>query len=268
MLPWGHAPGTIAGAMQAEFRFYAELNDFLSLEAHVGRVVRTFDESPSVKDQIEACGIPHTEVDLILANGVSVGFDHRLADGDRISVYPVFESFDVSAVTKVRPTPLRVTRFVVDVNLGKLAKYLRLLGFDTCNDGRLDDADLVEISVVERRILLTKDRGLLKRAAVTHGYLVREVKPKDQIVEVVRRFDLAGSITPFARCVECNGVIKPVPKDQILHLLEPLTKRYFDEFRSCPGCGRVFWRGSHYERLAGLVDEIVSEVGASSGRLE
>jgi len=244
------------GEHEATFRFYAELTDFLANDAGSGRVVRRFNESPSVKDQIEACGVPHTEVDLILANGVSVEFGYRLRDGDAVSVYPVFESFDISAISRVRPEPLREPRFVVDINLGKLARHLRLLGFDTMSDGTLDDEDLVEISVGQHRILLTKDRSLLKRAAVTHGYFVRNIQPDDQIIEVVRRFDLAGVIEPFARCMECNGIIEPVAKAEIEHLLEPLTRRHFHEFRQCSACERVFWRGSHFERLVTLVASI------------
>lgn len=241
------------GTNTATFRFYAELRDLLGPAAIDGRMVRSFDESPSVKDQIEACGVPHTEVDLILANGESVDFGYRLRHGDRISIYPVFEAFDIQEVSKVRPEPLREIRFVVDVNLGRLARYLRLLGFDTVTDGTLDDGDLVKISVDEHRILLTKDRPLLKRSAVTHGYLVRAIDSEEQLQEVVRRFDLARLIGPFARCMECNGAIAEVPKAQIEHLLEPLTKRYFDEFRQCADCERIFWQGSHFDRLAAIV---------------
>ena len=208
--------------------------------------------------------MPHTEVDLVLANGESVGFAFRLQDGDDISVYPVFESFDIAAVSKVRPEPLRETRFVVDINLGKLARYLRLLGLDAVSDGELQDTDLVDISVNQQRILLTKDRPLLKRSAVTHGYLVRAVEPEDQIVEVVRRFDLNRLIEPFARCLECNGLIEVVDKGEIEHLLEPLTKRYFEEFRRCPDCSRIFWRGSHYQQLAVLVEAVRSAVDQPS----
>lgn len=247
---------------RATFRFYAELTAFLSSNADSGEVVRPFNGSPSVKDQIEACGIPHTEVDLILANGDSVSFGYRLSDGDVVSVYPVFESFDISSVSRVRPQPLREVRFVVDVNLGRLARYLRLLGFDTMADGGLDDPDLVEASVEQRRILLTKDRGLLKRAAVTHGYFVRSVYPDDQIVEVVRRFDLSAVLDPFGRCMECNGKIKAVARAEIEHLLEPLTKLYFDDFRRCSECHRVFWRGSHVERLESIIETVRDSASA------
>ena len=249
---------------QATFRFYAELSDFLAANVDSGRVVRRFDHSPSVKDQIEACGIPHTEVDLILANGLSVGFDYRLVDGDYVSVYPVFESFDIASLTRVRPARLRGMRFVVDINLGKLTRYLRLLGFDAVQDATFDDDDLVRISVDQGRVLLTKDRPLLKRAAVTHGYFVRSIQPRDQIVEVARRFDLAGAIEPFARCMACNGHIEPVSKAEIDHLLEPLTRRYFDEFRRCSSCERVFWRGSHHQRLEGIIATVVEAAAPTS----
>lgn len=243
---------------QATYRFYGNLVDLLTLPNESGVVVRTFDESPSVKDQIEACGVPHTEADLLLVNGTSVGFDRRIRDGDRISVYPHFWELDVAPVSLVRPEPLAETRFLADVNLGKLARYLRLLGFDTRSDSRRHDPELVEIAVSESRLLLTKDRALLKRSAVTHGYLVRAVDPLNQLAEVVRRFELSDEIRPFTRCMECNGILRSVEKADINHLLEPLTRRSFEEFRQCPDCGRVFWKGSHHPRLAEIVEEAVA----------
>ena len=244
---------------QATYRFYGNLVDLLTLPNESGVVVRTFDESPSVKDQIEACGVPHTEVALLLVNGVSVGFDRQIRDGDRISVYPHFWELDVAPVSLVRPEPLAETRFLADVNLGKLARYLRLLGFDTRSDSRWHDPELVEIAGSESRLLLTKDRPLLKRSAVTHGYLVRAVDPLAQLVEVVRRFELSDGIRPFTRCMECNGILRSVEKDDINHLLEPLTRRSFEEFRQCPDCERVFWKGSHHRRLAAIVVEAVTK---------
>lgn len=242
----------------ATYRFYGNLIDLLTLPHEAGLVTRTFDESPGVKDQIEACGVPHTEVDLLLVNGASVGFDHRVVDGDRVSVYPVFWELDVSHLSRVRPEPLPTMRFIADVNLGKLARYLRLLGFDTIADGQWQDPELVEIAASQSRMMLTKDRPLLKRAAVTHGYLVRAVEPMEQLVEVIHRFDVSGDIQPFTRCMECNGVVRSVTKADVDHLLEPLTRRYFDDFRQCPDCERVFWKGSHHRRLAAIV-EAVSE---------
>lgn len=240
----------------ATLRFYGELTDFLPEGERTASV--GVADGPSVKDRIEACGVPHPEVDLIVVNGEPVDFDHHLAAGDRIAVYPRFRSLDVDC-------PLRPDhpgdRFAVDVNLGRLAKYLRLIGFDAVSDGRLDDGDLAELAAAEDRVLLTRDRHLLKRSVVVHGYLVREEMPFAQVVEVVRRFNLIGRIDPFARCMECNGVTEAVAKAEVDHLLEPLTRRHFDEFRRCSGCGRVFWKGSHFEQLESVVDRVRRSVG-------
>lgn len=239
---------------RATFRFYGDLTDFLSDETYVKSVA--FDDPPSVKDRIEACGVPHTEVDLIVVDGQPVDFSYRLGDGDRIGVYPVFRSLETGF--SLRPAP-PVGRFVVDVNLGKLARYLRLIGFDSVSDGALDDGDLAHIAAKDDRILLTKDRNLLKRRIVVHGYLVRAVNPADQLVEVVRRFRRAELMQPFARCMECNGDIVPVAKSEVDHLLEPLTREHYDDFRHCRNCGRIYWRGSHVARLHSLVDKVRSE---------
>lgn len=240
----------------AEIRFYAELNEFLP-RAHRQRDVRyPFHVAPSVKDAIEALGVPHTEVDLILANGVSVDFGYRLADGDRVSVYPVFEALDVSGVSRLRPEPLRQIRFVVDSHLGRLARYLRLLGFDTRFRTDWADKELATISVEERRVLLTRDRGLLKRRVVTHGMCIRAEDPEEQLIEVVHRLHLLGRLQPFSRCMACNGVIEPVEKPVVAERLEPRTLREIDDFRLCRDCGRVYWEGSHHGRLSGIVARV------------
>src|SRR5215207_6869794 len=168
-------------------RFYAELNDFLPARRRQVWIEHALDESHSVKHVVETLGVPHPEIDLILVNGESVDFTYRVQDGDRISVYPVFESFDISPLVRVRPRPLRETRFVLDVHLGTLAGYLRMLGFDTLYRNDADDPELAETSQRESRILLTRDRGLLMRSTVSHGYLLRETDPQKQLAEVVRR---------------------------------------------------------------------------------
>jgi uncharacterized protein len=253
-VPETQTPGP--ARVRISLRFYAELNGFLS----AGRRQRVFDvalrERDSVKDVIEAQGVPHTEVDLVLADGESVGFHYRVADGDRIAVYPAFRHLDVSDETRVRPAPLAAARFVLDCHLGRLAAHLRLLGFDTLywNDG--DDPDLARIAHDEDRILLTRDRGLLKRSAVTRGYHVWATNPDEQIVEVLRRFKLLGAIAPFTRCARCNGRLERVSKAEVLDQLEPKTRLYFDEFARCAGCGQVYWKGSHHGRVVELVEHV------------
>lgn len=183
----------------AWFRFYAELNDFLPPERRMASVARPFVDAAPVKDMIESLGVPHTEVDLILANGVSVDFAYVVRDGDRLSVYPVFEALDITPLVRLRPRPLRESRFVLDTHLGRLARYLRMAGFDTLYRNDYSDAELARISLAEKRILLTRDAGLLNRGMVTHGYYVRETTVRRQFAEVMRRFDLRGSVRPFTR---------------------------------------------------------------------
>ncbi|MGH9198492.1 MAG: Mut7-C RNAse domain-containing protein, partial [Acidimicrobiia bacterium] len=186
------------------FRFYAELNDFLPVERRHREFVCPFQGRVSVKDLIESLGIPHPEVDLILANGQSVDFTYVVCDADRISVYPMFESFDISPVIRLRPTPLREPRFVLDTHLGRLAAHLRLAGFDALYRNDYQDAELVEISTGQQRILLSRDQALLKCGALTHAYYVREIRHAGQLVEVLRRFDLCRLVKPFQRCLRCN----------------------------------------------------------------
>jgi uncharacterized protein with PIN domain len=239
------------------FRFYAELNDFLPPERRQVEFVHALPEPGSVKDAIESLGVPHTELDLILANGESVDFGYRLADGDRIAAYPVFESLDVTPLLRVRPEPLRRIRFVLDTHLGRLAAYLRLLGFDTLYANDANDEELAHVAAAEARILLTRDRGLLKRRQVTRGYCLRSTNPREQLREVVQRFDLAAAAHPFTRCLACNGQLRPVPAAEVRHLLPENARQAYDEFGRCAACGRVYWQGAHYERLRDLVEEML-----------
>jgi uncharacterized protein len=245
--------------MRAELRFYAELKDFLAPHERSGHVTFTFREPGSVKDVIESCGVPHTEVEVILANGVSVDFSYQLMDGDRLSVYPVFESFDVLPLVRVRPEPLRTVRFVLDGHLGKLARRLRLLGFDCRYANDPPDDELVAISTGERRILLTRDLALLKRKAITHGYYVRSTDPDEQVGEIMRRFQLSSRIDPFTRCPACNGLLEPVAKADVAARLPVKTRELYHRFQRCTACQKLYWRGAHHRRL----DRVVSEARAA-----
>jgi uncharacterized protein with PIN domain len=198
---------------------------------------------------------------LVLVNGESVDFAWKIADGDRVSVYPVFEGLDIASVTMVRPSALRVTRFAADVHLGRLSGYLRMCGLDTLYRNDWQDQDLAATAVAEHRILLTRDRGLLKRAEVTHGYLVRGHRPRAQLMEVLDRFDLWSSLRPFTRCSVCNSAVEPVAKESVVERLLPRTALYYEEFWRCAGCGRVYWRGAHCRWLLGLF----SRVGGCGG---
>ena len=242
--------------MSVELRFYAELNDLLPPERRGHSFAVDVSPGATVKDLVESLGVPHTEIEVILVNQESVDFSHRIKGGDRISVYPVFEALDVAPIIRLRSTPLRDPRFVVDVHLGRLVRHLRLLGFDTLWSNTFSDEELVRLSRQDNRILLTRDRGLLKRRAVTHGYLVRDTSPRGQTEEVLRRFDLAGGINAFSRCLECNGRIESVAKADVDALLPPRTRHDYQDFRRCEECGRVYWQGSHFDRLRTLVEDV------------
>lgn len=244
----------------ARFRFYAELNDFLPVERRMRRFSYSFSDRQTVKHLIEAIGVPHTEVDLVLVNGQSVAFSRLVEDGDDVSVYPVFEAFDITALARVRPQPLRHPRFVLDAHLGKLSAHLRLMGFDTLYRNDYGDVELAAISKDEHRILLTKDRGLLKRGAVTHGYYIRETAARRQLIEVLRRFDLAGSLAPFTRCLRCNGLLEDVEKGDVAGQVPPRSRDHCDEFRRCDTCAQVYWNGSHYRRMKGFVEWVRAAV--------
>ena len=233
----------------AEFRFYEELNDFLPPAQRKQALPFSFNGHPGIKDPIEVFGIPHTEVDLIIVNGTSVGFDYQLQHGDRVAVYPVFESFDISPLVKLRSSPLRHTAFIIDVNLGKLARYLRMLGFDALYSNRYRDSEVVDIACQQQRIVLTRDRRLLFSKRIDHGYWVRSVCPLQQTDEVLQRFDLYLQIRPFYRCLLCNGLLESVNKADILKYLEPKTKLYYDKFFRCAKCDRIYWEGSHVENM-------------------
>jgi uncharacterized protein with PIN domain len=245
------------GMAKISIRFYEELNDLLPSSRRKLSFDVEFREGCTAKAIIEDLGVPHTEVDLILANGESVGFSYRLQDGDRLSVYPAFESWDIAGLTKVRPEPLRHPRFVCDVHLGKLAGMLRLFGFDALYDNGFDDEELEAVSRSDGRIILTRDRGLLKRRYVVHGFLIRTTRPRDQLAEVFRRFDLSRLAKPFSRCIACNEPLVRASKESVLAELPPLVGMLYDEFSRCPACRRVFWRGTHWERLKRLASEVL-----------
>ena len=239
-----------------QMRFYEELNDFLPVDRRKVTFPHTVRGRVSVKDLVESLGVPHTEIDLILANGNSVDFSYLVQDGDRISVYPVFEALDISPVLRLRPQPLRVMRFVADIHLGKLARHLRMLGFDALYQNDYQDEELAQISRLQGRILLTRDCGLLKRNEVTHGYWLRAKHPVEQLQEVVRRFDLAAAIAPFSRCLECNGLLTKVDKQEIMDRLQTETRKAFNEFQLCQVCGKIYWRGSHHHRMQTLIERL------------
>lgn len=245
----------------AEFRFYEELNDFLARECRKRAFHHRCARAATVKNAIESLGVPHTEVEVILVNGESVDFSHVVREGDRVAVFPKFESLDVRPLLRVREAPLREMRFVADAHLGGLARLLRMLGYDTLYSNHLDDDEIIEISVRDGRIILTRDRELLKRKEVTHGCFVHALKAEAQFAEIVERLQLAGGARPFSLCLHCNRSLEPVEKGAVLDQLPPQVREHYDRFCTCRGCGRIYWEGSHWDRMWRRLRAAVPELG-------
>lgn len=237
-------------------RFYAELNDFLPPARRQRDWVRAFQPPAPARHVIETCGVPHTEVELILRGGESIGLDAPVEEGDRLAVYPMFESFDVRPLLRLRPRPLRRPRFLADAHLGALARRLRLLGFDTLWHNDLGDPTLARLAADEQRILLTRDRQLLMRQTVTHGCYLRSGSTASQLAELIRRLQLCAEIAPFTRCTRCNGLLEPVTPDTVLKEIPPRVRERHRDFWRCRGCGRVYWKGSHWEAMQRQVASI------------
>ncbi len=239
---------------QVRLRFHGVLNDFITPALRGADIVHVFERKASVKDMIESFHVPHTEVEWMFAQGVAIDFEHIVVDQEIIDVYPATNDINFPVSVQLRPALALPLTFIVDSNLGRLARYLRLLGFDCLYSNHFDDSEVAEIARNQRRIVLTRDRALLQRKIITHGYYLRSDAPKLQTIEVLRRYDLFPSIKPFVRCTHCNGILREVAKQSIEHRLEPLTKAYFDTFLMCETCHRIYWEGSHCTRMEHLVE--------------
>ncbi len=249
-----HDQRAIARPTDCEFRFHAELNDFLPRTQRNIALPYRFRGTPAVKDAMEALGVPHTEVMAIVVDGISRGFAYKLRGGERIDVYPESLRPAVRRARRLQRAPPRTLRFVADVHLGTLARYLRLLGFDTLYDRNGADAELLRQSVGGRRILLSRDVGLLKRGALIHGYFVRSTAPDLQIDEVVRRYELSPRIRAFTRCLACNGRLRRVSAASVASEVPPGARRTMQRFMRCEACLKVYWPGTHFERLRQIVE--------------
>jgi len=237
-------------------RFYEELNDFLPSNKKKKRFEHSFIDRTSVKDMIESLGVPHTEVDLIIVNGNSVNFSYLVNNGDDISVYPMFESLDITNLQQLRAKPLRKPKFILDVHLGTLAKYMRILGFDSLYKNNYKDEEIVDISLKEKRTILTRDRGILKRSKVTQGYWIRSIKTDEQIIEVIKRFDLKEEIKELSRCLLCNSLLRKISKEKVIDRLPRKVKEFHNEFYYCKKCDKIFWKGSHYTKMKGIIERV------------
>ena len=254
---WAMNSATPANEFTLRIRFHGDLSYFLGSGAAPEPVLeKRLREKTSVKDVIESCGVPHTEVDLILLNGDLVGFAHQLLANGEIDVFPVAAASELFPAHRLQQR--RLTAFVADGHLGKLARDLRLLGIDVRYDNRATDSQLLTIAITEHRALLTRDRHLLMHAVLQHGYCPHSHLHEEQTLEVVRRFDLAEFLAPYTRCLQCNGLLRRVAKADVLDQLEPLTRIYYEDFRRCTECGKVYWPGSHFAKLQARIERIAA----------
>lgn len=226
---------------RASFQFFGRLQDFLSKNQQGQTISVDFQGQQSVKHLAESLGVPHPEIGQVEVNGQTGALDQIAQDGDDVQLYPVPNGCPIEP------------RFVLDNHLGRLTAYLRMLGFDCMYRNDYADQELAETAQQEGRILLTRDRRLLMRKAVSYGYCLRSLDSLEQVREVILRFDLTNQSHPFHRCLRCNHALEPVAKEKVLDRLEPLTKLYFDEFQICPACQQIYWKGSHYEKMEKLV---------------
>ncbi len=243
----------------ATFRFFAELNDFLPPDRRKRAFSWPCARAATTKHMIEALGVPHTEVEVILVNGESVGFDRLLQDGDQVSVYPRIEGLGGEPLLKIREYPLSPPRFVADAHLGKLAHMLRMMGFDTLFDNQFHDEEIVALAEKEARIILTRDRELLKRRNVAYGCYLHAQKPEQQLREIVDRLHLTGSARPFTLCLHCNAPLRTIDKAQVLDRLPPRVRQHYDRFSTCDACGRVYWEGSHWRNMRRVLKDVTQE---------
>lgn len=242
---------------KATFTFHGALNFFLPRRQKNKTVIQEFNWRATIKDMTEAIAPPHPEIELIVVNGESVNWAYIVQDGDVVDVYPDFDAVDIDNKIQLLPDYQGKPKFILDTHLGRLAAYLRMMGFDTLYRNDYEDDVLAEVSAAENRILLTRDIGVLKRGIVTHGYFVRNTEPKLRLHEISERYHLSNFVAPFGRCMSCNGDLQMISKDAIREHIADDTYEAFDEFQQCQSCEKIFWKGSHYEKMQKLVDEVL-----------
>jgi uncharacterized protein with PIN domain len=244
--------------------FYDNLQELLYKKYRTGMPFRhQYERRSSIKDVIESLGIPHPVVGKLIVNSCEVDLSYILKNNDMIEAMPLAPPVDPTVPTKLRPVPLNRIAFIVDVNVGKLALYLRMLGFDTLYDSAGKDKDLATTAWSEKRILLTRDTALLKRKIIAHGYLLREPEPKEQLKEVMQLYNLGSMVKPMSRCIPCNGLLVPVSKEDIINRLEPLTRKYYNTFHTCDRCGKLYWPGSHHQKMKNFISAVLQSLNIS-----
>ncbi|MCG6908530.1 MAG: Mut7-C ubiquitin/RNAse domain-containing protein [Deltaproteobacteria bacterium] len=246
--------------LKATFRFYEELNEFLPTHRKKTDFEAAFKEKRSIKDMLESMGVPHTEIDLILVNGISVDFAYTLQNNDRVSVYPTFEALNIENLTRLRKIPLRRNRFIADINLGDIVKYMRALGFDIFYDTAFTNRDIIALSNKENRIILSKNKKLLKFKDVSHGIYLYPGTTAEQIRRVIDRLDIKNEIKLFSRCLRCNALLVPVAKEAVLDRIPPKTRQFCHAYTRCLACDKLYWRGTHLIHMEKVLKRIIGDL--------
>lgn len=244
-------PGGTAGP-GVRIRCASELLFFLPARIRSPSLRVRSDGTSSLGHLVESVGVPRTEVGSLTMNGRAVPASYRPSDGDVV---------DVGPVGRPQPVPAWPPRFVLDVHLGALARRLRLVGVDTAYSNQMDDDALIVQANEQRRVLLTQDRGLLRRRSLWLGGYVRGARPDGQLRDVLERF--APPLAPWTVCTACNGPLSAVRKAEVDRQLQPGTRRTYDSFTRCQACGRVYWRGAHGRRLEAIVRSASAIVAAA-----
>jgi uncharacterized protein len=239
-------------------KFYGNLNLFLRGNLRNRPVEFQLDSRRSIKNLIESLGIPHTEVAIIQANGSKIDFDYIVKDSDSITVSPFGFHGENGKISANKPQSIG---FVADTHLGKLTKYLRMLGFDCKYRENISDKEIIDVSIAETRIALTRDKGILMNKQVQFGCFLYSQNSKKQLMEVIERYDLIPHANPFSRCMECNGTMAKADKSEIIDRLPKDTRSYFQTFYKCLDCDKIYWKGSHYDKMSEWIKEIRSNNG-------
>jgi uncharacterized protein with PIN domain len=245
------------GSVSVCISVHADLHFFLQASTRGRTVEKRFGHATSLKDLVESLGIPHTEIGRLFRNGQDAAFSDRIREGDRIDVCAIDQKKPLRE--SLQPVPDEGTGFIADIHLGRMARRLRLLGFDTAWFTGRNDSELLEEMEAQKRILLTRDRRLLMNGRVRFGCCVRSGTVEEQVREVIRRFRLSGRQKPFSRCLACNTLLQSRTKEAVDALLEPKTRLYFKSFQACPGCCRVYWEGSHVPELRAFIEQVLGE---------
>jgi uncharacterized protein len=243
----------------ATFRFHRELNEFLARPQREQAFACVCPVASTTKHMIEALGVPHTEVALILRNGLPDGFDTLVSDADFIDIYPPRMMPRALEIMHPLRAPLRLEtlRFIADAHLGGLAQLLRLAGFDTRYDNHFPDDEIEQLALAEHRVVLTRDRELLKRRSLVHGCYVRTLQPDAQWREVATRLGLAQHVRPFRLCLMCNAPLRRASADEVSDRVPEGVLERHARFVTCDVCRRVFWEGSHWKRMRARIEELM-----------